>query len=111
MAIQFLPMDVTEDEATCAAVDTVIAYIAQTGLGYFVGPFETAIEGSYEACMECLKGCQLVAAQAGCSHMMTYVKIDFRPQGDVMSTRHKVGKYYPDEAGLAQDANTRDGVA
>ena len=25
---------------------------------------------------------------------MTYVKIDFRPDGDVMSTEHKIGKYH-----------------
>ena len=84
VAIQFLPMDATTDDETCSAVDQVIAYIDSTGLDYFVGPFETAIEGDYDACME-----------AGCRHMMTYAKIDYRPDGDVMSTDHKIGKYHP----------------
>ncbi len=98
VAIQFLPLDARDDAETCDAVDRVIAYIDSTGLDYFVGPFETAIEGDYDACMECLKGCQLVAAEAGCAHMMTYAKIDFRPGGDVMSTDHKIGKYHPTDS-------------
>ena len=95
VAIQFLPMDATTDDEVCRVVDAVIAYIDSTGVDYFVGPFETAIEGDYDACMECLKNCQLVAAKAGCRHMMTYAKIDYRPDGDVMSTDHKIGKYHP----------------
>jgi uncharacterized protein YqgV (UPF0045/DUF77 family) len=35
-----------------------------------------------------------VGAKAGCGSMMTYVKIDYRPGGDVMSTEHKVSKYH-----------------
>ena len=84
VAIQFLPMDATTDDETCSAVDQVIAYIDSTGLDYFVGPFETAIEGDYDA--------------AGCRHMMTYAKIDYRPDGDVMSTDHKIGKYHPTDS-------------
>ena len=38
VAIQFLPMDATTDDATCDAVDAVIAYIDSTGVDYFVGP-------------------------------------------------------------------------
>ncbi len=94
MAIQFLPMDSKSDEETCRVVDAVIAYIASTGVSYFVGPFETAIEGDYDTCMQIVKNCQLVGAKAGCGSMMTYVKIDYRPGGDVMSTEHKVSKYH-----------------
>ncbi|MBR3160725.1 MAG: thiamine-binding protein [Atopobiaceae bacterium] len=94
VAIQYLPMDATSDEETCRVVDAVIAYIDSTGLDYYVGPFETTIEGSYDECMDVLKNCQLVGAQAGCGHVMTYAKIDYRPEGDVMSTEHKIGKYH-----------------
>ena len=73
-------MDAQTDEATCAAVDAVIAYIDSTGIDYFVGPFETAIEGDYDQCMEILKNCQLVGAEAGCKHVMT--------------TERKVAKYH-----------------
>lgn len=99
VAIQFLPLDATTDEGTCAAVDAVIAYIDSTGVDHFVGPFETVIEGDYDTCMDVLKNCQLVGARAGCAHMMTYAKINYRPQGDVMSTERKVGKY---RAGAAE---------
>lgn len=98
VAIQFLPMDATTDDETCSVVDAVIAYIDSTGVDYFVGPFETAIEADYDTCMEIVKNCQLVAAKAGCRHMMTYAKIDYRPDGDVMSTDHKIGKYHPTDS-------------
>ena len=94
VAIQVLP-GVNDRDEVIRAVDAVIAYIKSFGLPAVVGPFETAIEGDYDACMECLKNCQLVAAKAGCRHMMTYAKIDYRPDGDVMSTDHKIGKYHP----------------
>ena len=44
VAIQTLP-GVADDDELCRIVDEVIAYIAGTGYTYFVGPFETTIEG------------------------------------------------------------------
>ena len=105
VAIQLLPLDAGSDDETCRVVDEVIAYIDASGIDYFVGPFETAIEGSYDACMEVLKGCQLVAAKAGCSQMMCYAKIDYRPGGDVMSTEHKVSKYHEGDPEFAAPAD------
>ena len=104
VAIQVLPLDSADDEETCRVVDEVIAYIESTGVSYYVGPFETAIEGEYDLCMEVLKNCQLVAAKAGCGAMMCYAKIDYRPAGDVMTTEHKVGKYHPTDTEFAQKA-------
>ena len=104
IAIQYLPMDATSDEQTCSVVDEVIAYLDSTGIDYYVGPFETTIEGDYDQCMEILKECQLVGARAGCQHAMTYVKIDFRPGGDVMSTDHKIGKYHTTDSEFAPHA-------
>lgn len=52
VAIQTLP-DVDNDEELIRIVDEVIAYIKSTGLSYYVGPFETAIEGdSYDQLMD-----------------------------------------------------------
>ena len=101
VAIQYLPMDATSDEETCRIVDEVIAYIDSTGVDYYVGPFETTIEGDYDLCMEILKNCQLVGAKAGCQSMMTYAKIDYRPHTDVMSTEHKIGKYHETDSEFA----------
>ncbi|MGI6755880.1 MAG: thiamine-binding protein [Atopobiaceae bacterium] len=106
VAIQYLPMDAKDDDEVCRIVDAVIAYIDSTGIDYFVGPFETAIEGDYDKCMEIVKNCQLVGAAAGCKHVATYVKINYKSEGDVMSTEHKVGKYHasdPEFAHKAQD--------
>lgn len=98
VAIQYLPMDAATDEETCRVVDEVIAYIDSTGLDYYVGPFETTVEGDFEQCMDVLKSCQLIGARAGCSHAMTYAKIDYRPEGDVMSTDRKIAKYHTSDA-------------
>ena len=105
VAIQYLPMDTSCDEELCRIVDAVIAYIDSTGVDYYVGPFETTIEGDYDLCMEILKNCQLVGAKAGCESMMTFAKIDFRPGSDVMSTEHKIGKYHETDSEFAPDAD------
>ena len=106
IAIQVLPMDAASDEETCRVVDAVIAHIDASGLDYFVGPFETCIEGSYAACMEVLAQCQTVASQAGCGHVLTYAKINYRPGGTVMSAEGKIAKYH--EAGATRGHNTAD---
>lgn len=94
IAIQILPMDAATDEEICSVVDSVIAYIQKSGLDYYVGPFETAIQGDYKACMDVLYGCQLVAEGAGSKKIMCYAKIDYRPEGDLMTTEAKIGKYH-----------------
>lgn len=105
IAIQYLPMDATSDDETCRIVDEVIACIDAFGLDYYVGPFETTIEGPYDQCMDLLRECQLVGAKAGCAHAMTYAKIDFRPDGDVMSTEHKISKYHEGDPEFAPKAD------
>ena len=47
VAIQVLP-NVQDEEEVIRIVDEVIAYIRSTGLNYYVGPFETTIEGDYD---------------------------------------------------------------
>ncbi len=101
IAIQYLPMDSTSDDETCRIVDEVIAYIDATGVDYHVGPFETTIEGDYDLCMEVLRNCPLAGAKTGCSSMMTYAKIDFRPTSDVMSTERKIGRYHTTDSEFA----------
>lgn len=50
VAIQVLP-NVQDEEEVIRIVDEVIAYIRSTGLNYYVGPFETTIEGDYDQLM------------------------------------------------------------
>ena len=89
VAIQVLPT-VTDENEVIRIVDEVIDYIKSTGLNYYVGPCETSIEGDYDELMEIVKNCQLVAAKAGCPAMNTYVKISFKPEGDVLTIDKKV---------------------
>ena len=94
VAIQVLPSVQSEDEVI-RIVDEVIAYIDSTGLNYFVGPCETSIEGDdYNQLMEIVKNCQIVAAKAGCESMSTYVKIAYKPEGDVLTIDKKVTKHH-----------------
>ena len=44
--------------------------------------------------MEIVKNCQLVATKAGCPAMNTYVKISFKPEGDVLTIDKKVTKHH-----------------
>ena len=93
VAIQVLP-DVKTDEEVVSIVDEVIAYIKSTGLSCYVGPFETVIEGEYEELMDIVKKCQYIAIEAGCPSLMSYVKINFKPEGGVLTIDKKVTKHH-----------------
>ena len=93
VAIQVLPA-VTDSAEICRIVDEVIAYIAESGLHYVVGPLETTIEGDdYDQLMEIVKNCQLIALRAGCEKVSAYIKVICRSEGDILSIDEKIGKY------------------
>ncbi len=91
VAIQVLPK-VDGNEELIRVVDKVIEYIASTGFNYFVGPFETTIEGDYESLMDIVKECQLICLKEGANGVSSYVKIALNPTG-VLTIDEKVGKY------------------
>ena len=94
VAIQVLP-DVSSEDELIRVVDEVIDYIKSTGLNYFVGPFETAIEGdSYDELMEIVANCQKVAIKAGCESVSAYVRIVYKPEGEVLTIDKKVTKHH-----------------
>ena len=93
VAIQILPK-VDGDEEVIRVVDEVIAYIKSTGLSYFVGPCETSIEGDYDELMEIIKECQHVAVRAGAKSVSAYIKVNYRPEGDVLTIEKKVTKHH-----------------
>lgn len=93
VAIQVVPK-VTDDEEVIRIVDAVLDYIKSTGLSFFVGPSETSIEGDYDELMAVVKECQIVAAKAGANTVSSYVKINYRPEGDVLTIEKKVSKYH-----------------
>lgn len=93
VAIQVLPQAENDDELI-RIVDEVIDYIKSTGLNYYVGPCETSIEGDYDELMDIIKECQKVAVRAGAATVSAYVKITYRPEGDVLSIEKKVTKHH-----------------
>ena len=95
IAIQVLPKVDSEDELI-RIVDEVIAYIQSTGLNYYVGPFETTIEGeSYDQLMDIAKECQHVAIRAGAPSVSAYIKVVYRPEGEILTIDGKVSKNHP----------------
>lgn len=93
VAIQSLP-EAKNDDELIRIVDEVIDYIKSTGLNYYVGPFETAIEGDYDELMDIVKECQHIAIKAGAPSVAAYVKVSYKPEGEVLSIERKIGKYH-----------------
>ena len=93
IAIQVLPKVETDAEVV-RIVDEVIAYIRSTGLTYQVGAFETTIEGeSYEELMDIAKECLKVAVRSGAPKVSAYIKVVYRPDGDILTIEQKTSKY------------------
>lgn len=94
VAIQVLP-GVADTDELVRIVDEVIDYIKSTCLNYYVGPFETTIEGeSYDQLMDIVKECQHVAIRAGAPSVSAYVKIAYKPEGGVLTIDQKVTKHH-----------------
>lgn len=93
IAIQILP-GVSETSEVVRIVDEVIDYIRRTGLTYYVGPFETTVEGDFEELMEIVKQAQLIAIQAGAPSVSMYLKSVYRPSGDLLTIDEKVTKHH-----------------
>ena len=94
VAIQVLPAMETDEELV-RVVDAVIDYIRAQGLHYYVGPFETTIEGeSYDQLMDIVKECQHVAIRAGAKKVSAYVKVVYEPEGEILSIDEKVTKHH-----------------
>ena len=94
VAIQTLPQ-AGNDEELVRIVDEVIDYIKSTGLHYYVGPFETTIEGEdYDQLMDIVKECQHVAIRAGAPSVSAYIKVTYRPEGEILTIDKKVTKHH-----------------
>ena len=94
VAIQVLP-NVQDEEEVIRIVDEVIDYIKSTGLHYYVGPFETTIEGDdYDQLMDIVKECQHVAIRAGAPKVSAYIKVVYEPEGEILTIDKKVTKHH-----------------
>ena len=94
VAIQTLPK-AENDEELVRIVDEVIDYIKAQGLNYYVGPFETTIEGDdYDQLMDIVKECQHVAIRAGAPKVSAYIKVVYEPEGEILPIDKKVTKHH-----------------
>jgi len=94
VAIQSLPQ-ADNDKELVRMVDEVIDYIRSTGLNYYVGPFETTIEGEdYDQLMDIVKECQHVAVRAGAKKVSAYIKVVYEPEGEILTIDQKVTKHH-----------------
>ncbi|NJE75160.1 thiamine-binding protein [Pseudoflavonifractor sp. SW1122] len=94
VAIQSLPQ-ADNDQELVRMVDEVIDYIRSTGLDYYVGPFETTIEGdNYDQLMDIVKECQHVAVRAGAPKVSAYIKVVYEPEGEILTIDQKVTKHH-----------------
>ena len=91
VAIQTLP-EAKNDDELIRIVDEVIGYIKNTGLNYYVGPFETAIEGDYDELMDIVKECQHIAIRTGAPSVCAYIKVTYKPEGDVLTNEKRLKK-------------------
>jgi uncharacterized protein YqgV (UPF0045/DUF77 family) len=95
IAIQVLPNAAcgVSGEETIRIVDVVIGYIKGTGLKYFVGPFETTIEGPLDRLWDIAKECQHICIREGARSVAAYVKSFYSPEG-VWTIEKKTAKYH-----------------
>ena len=93
IAIQVLPAAPNQDDLI-RIVDEVIAYIKSSGLSCHVGPFETTIEGDdYNQLMDIARECQHVAIRAGAEKVSAYIKVVYRPEGEILTIDKKITKH------------------
>ena len=51
------------------------------------------IEGDYDELMSIVKMCQIIAVEAGAESVMSYVKINYKPGGEILTIEKKIKKY------------------
>lgn len=91
ISFQVLPGGLADLGDTYAAVDAAINVVQRSGLRYVVGPMETTLEGPYDQVMALIKDAQDAVLGAGASRLITYIKIDYNPQGSTID--QKIEKY------------------
>lgn len=93
MAIQVLPVVDGGTKEVVRIVDEVIAVIAESGLHYVVGPFETTVEGdSMSEIIELLKKCEEKVMEEGADSVYCYVKLSHGKES-ILTIDEKIGKY------------------
>ena len=90
ISLQVLPT--VDEKKLFSAVDKVIQFIAESGVNYVVGPFETTMEGELSQLMEIVQKAQVIACENGADGIFSNVKIAYNPKG-VYTIDQKTSKY------------------
>ncbi len=90
VAIQLLPL--TDKNSVYPIVDKAIEVIKASGIKHVVTPFETVLEGDYDAIMEVVKKIQEAAFKAGAENILVNLKIQNSKTADAL-IEDKTGKY------------------
>ncbi|MCP5146115.1 MAG: thiamine-binding protein [Gammaproteobacteria bacterium] len=90
LALQALPLSGASDRI--AIIDQAIAAIARSGLSYVVCPFETVVEGEYEAVMKLVTDLKQACFDAGADELIINMKLHARAEKAV-TIDEKLAKY------------------
>jgi uncharacterized protein YqgV (UPF0045/DUF77 family) len=91
IALQVLPS--TREEKTYAIIDRAIDEISKSGLKFTVCPFETVMEGPYDAIMEVVKKVYETCFEEGAIEIIAHLKVHMR-KGENVTIDEKMEKYH-----------------
>lgn len=80
VSIQVLPKTPSGKDSI-PYVDQAISIIDQSGVIYRVGPLETTMEGELPQLLEIVAKINEALVEAGCPHVLSQVKVYYRPAG------------------------------
>ena len=92
IAIQMLPK--VADKDVIRVVDAVIAHIKSSGMNYVVGPFETTIEGEFDALWALAGQCHRICLENGAPGLASYIKVHYNPTDGVWPIDEKISKHH-----------------
>ena len=90
ISLQILPSSTEKDPYSI--VDKAISIIQESGLKYKVCPFETVMEGDYDAIMNTIKKVQTACLQYGADSIFSNVKMQINKHHNV-TIEDKLNKY------------------
>jgi uncharacterized protein (TIGR00106 family) len=80
-SIQIIP--IVQDKHPYEWVDEAIAIIQQSGIKYEVGPFATALEGTYPDVMTLVENINEYLYSRACPEWISNIQIQIRSGGDI----------------------------
>lgn len=83
VSIQVVPRT-PDQKSVIPYVDQAISLIDQAGVAYRVGPLETTMEGELHQLLEIVAQINEEMVNAGCSEVISQVKVYYRPEGASM---------------------------